>query len=186
MSEERKLVMLAYGAELIEVSKEGGMEEARDLALRMQSEGRGQVLDQFANPGQSARALRGHRSRDCGVRPRAHHAFRELMGTTGTIMGVSRYLKETNPSIESSACSPPTAPQFRVSGVGRRRICRRIFERERVDRGDRYRTAGSRTHDARTAASRRNIVRRVIGWRGGRRVARCRRYAKCGDRRRDL
>ncbi|PXB94317.1 cysteine synthase B, partial [Pseudomonas aeruginosa] len=97
---ERKAAMTAYGAELILVSKEEGMEGARDLADKLQREGRGKVLDQFAN----------------GDNPEAHYHstgpeiwqqtggsithFVSSMGTTGTIMGVSRYLKEQNPAVQ--------------------------------------------------------------------------------------
>lgn len=103
---ERKAAMSAYGAELILVSKEASMEGARDLALKMQAEGKGKVLDQFGN-------------RD---NPLAHYNttgpeiwqqtggtithFVSSMGTTGTIMGVSRYLKEKNPAIEIIGLQP--------------------------------------------------------------------------------
>ena len=106
MSDERKLAMSAYGAELISVTKEEGMEGARDLALQMQSEGKGKVLDQFANPDN----------------PLAHYKttgpelmrqtggeithFVSSMGTTGTIMGVSRYLAEAKPSVEIVGLQP--------------------------------------------------------------------------------
>ena len=106
MSTERKLAMAAYGAELIEVTQAQGMEGARDLALEMQAAGKGKVLDQFAN----------------ADNPRAHYEgtgpeiwqqtggrithFVSSMGTTGTIMGVSRYLKEKNPDIEIVGLQP--------------------------------------------------------------------------------
>jgi S-sulfo-L-cysteine synthase (O-acetyl-L-serine-dependent) len=133
MSEERKLVMLAYGAELIEVSKEGGMEEARDLALRMQSEGKGRVLDQFANPDNP----RAHYE---GTGPEVWRQTRGLithfvssMGTTGTIMGVSRYLKEVNPQVRIVGLQP--ADGAAIPGIRRwpEAYLPRIFERERVD-----------------------------------------------------
>jgi cysteine synthase B len=133
MSAERKLAMSAYGAELIEVSREGGMEEARDLALSMQAAGRGRVLDQFANPDN----------------PRAHYEttgpeiwqqtagrithFVSSMGTTGTIMGVSRYLKERDPAIRIVGLQP--ADGSSIPGIRRwpEAYLPRIFERERVD-----------------------------------------------------
>jgi cysteine synthase B len=133
MSAERKLSMSAYGAELIEVSRTGGMEEARDLALAMQAEGKGRVLDQFANPDN----------------PRAHYEttgpeiwqqsagrithFVSSMGTTGTIMGVSRYLKERNPAIRIVGLQP--AEGASIPGIRRwpEAYLPRIFERERVD-----------------------------------------------------
>ena len=106
MSLERKLAMAAYGAELVEVTKDEGMEGARDLALKMQDEGKGTVLDQFGN----ADNPEAHYS---GTGPeiwrqtegRITH-FVSSMGTTGTIMGVSRYLKEKNPSIEIVGLQP--------------------------------------------------------------------------------
>jgi cysteine synthase B len=133
MSAERKLAMSAYGAELIEVSREGGMEEARDLALSMQAAGKGRVLDQFANPDN----------------PRAHYEttgpeiwqqtagrithFVSSMGTTGTIMGVSRYLKERDPAIRIVGLQP--ADGASIPGIRRwpEAYLPRIFERERVD-----------------------------------------------------
>jgi cysteine synthase B len=133
MSAERKLAMSAYGAELIEVSREGGMEEARDLALSMQAAGKGRVLDQFANPDN----------------PRAHYEttgpeiwqqtagrithFVSSMGTTGTIMGVSRYLKERDPAVCIIGLQP--ADGASIPGIRRwpEAYLPRIFERERVD-----------------------------------------------------
>jgi cysteine synthase B len=133
MSEERKLSMSAYGAELIEVSREGGMEEARDLALAMQAAGKGRVLDQFANPDN----------------PRAHYEttgpeiweqtggrithFVSSMGTTGTIMGVSRYLKEMNPAVRIVGLQPGDGAS--IPGIRRwpEAYLPKIFDRERVD-----------------------------------------------------
>jgi cysteine synthase B len=106
MSAERKLAMSAYGAELVEVSQESGMEGARDLALKMQAEGQGKVLDQFSN----ADNPQAHYE---GTGPeiwRQSHGrithFVSSMGTTGTIMGVSRYLKEQNTAIEIIGLQP--------------------------------------------------------------------------------
>ncbi len=103
---ERRAAMQAYGAELVLVSKEAGMEGARDLAAQMEREGRGRVLDQFGNPDN----------------PRAHYEttgpeiwrdtggsvthFVSAMGTTGTIMGVSRYLKAQNPTVQIIGVQP--------------------------------------------------------------------------------
>ncbi|POP53217.1 cysteine synthase CysM [Zhongshania marina] len=106
MSAERKLAMSAYGAELVEVSQESGMEGARDLALKMQAEGQGKVLDQFSN----ADNPQAHYE---GTGPeiwRQSHGrithFVSSMGTTGTIMGVSKYLKEQNAAIEIIGLQP--------------------------------------------------------------------------------
>jgi cysteine synthase B len=133
-SQERKDVMRAYGAELIEVSEEAGMEGARDLAKAMQARGEGRVLDQFSNPDN----------------PLAHYEttgpeiwrdtdgqithFVSSMGTTGTIMGVSRYLKEKNPDIQIVGLQP--AEGSRIPGIRRwpKAYLPSIFEPGRVDR----------------------------------------------------
>lgn len=132
-SAERKAAMTAYGAELILVSKEQGMEGARDLALSMQADGRGKVLDQFAN----------------GDNPVAHYTgtgpeiwrqtggqithFISSMGTTGTIMGVSRYLKEQNPHVQIVGLQPMEGSA--IPGIRRwpEEYLPKIFESERVD-----------------------------------------------------
>lgn len=131
---ERKAAMTAYGAELILVSKEEGMEGARDLAERLRNEGRGLVLDQFGN----------------GDNPEAHYVstgpeiwqqtggnithFISSMGTTGTIMGCSRYLKEQNPEIQIVGLQPMEGSA--IPGIRRwpQEYLPSIFEAERVDR----------------------------------------------------
>ena len=106
LSEERRASMRAYGAQVVNVSREQGMEGARDLAIRMEAEGKGKVLDQFSN----------------ADNPSAHYHttgpeiweqtagrvthFVSSMGTTGTIMGVSRYLKERNPDVRIIGLQP--------------------------------------------------------------------------------
>ncbi|WP_276489011.1 cysteine synthase CysM [Ectopseudomonas mendocina] len=130
---ERKWAMTAYGAELILVSKEEGMEGARDLAERLQAEGRGKVLDQFAN----------------GDNPEAHYNgtgpeiwrqtggtithFISSMGTTGTIMGTSRYLKEQNPAIQIVGLQPQEGSA--IPGIRRwpEEYLPKIYQAERVD-----------------------------------------------------
>lgn len=118
MSAERRASMRAYGAELILVSKAEGMEGARDLALQMEREGKGKVLNQFANPDN----------------PRAHYVgtgpeiwrdtqgqvthFVSSMGTTGTIMGTGKYLKEKNPTIQIVGVRPATQ-QDQIPGIRR-------------------------------------------------------------------
>src|SRR5210317_1930102 len=97
MSLERRAVMKAFGAEIILVSKEASMEGARDLALEMEGRGEGKVLDQFSNPDNPLAHYEGTGPeiwRD--TRGEITH-FVSSMGTTGTIMGTSRYLKEVNP-----------------------------------------------------------------------------------------
>lgn len=134
LSIERRQVMRAYGAELILVSKEEGMEGARDLALAMQARGEGRVLDQFANPDN----------------PLAHYEttgpeiwqatggrvthFVSAMGTTGTIMGTSRYLKEQNPSVTIIGVQP--AEGASIPGIRRwsKAYLPKIYDPSRVDR----------------------------------------------------
>ncbi|MBK6278894.1 MAG: cysteine synthase CysM [Gammaproteobacteria bacterium] len=133
MSEERRQVMRAFGAELIDVPREGGMEAARDLALRMQSEGRGRVLDQFAN---TDNPLAHYEATGPEIWRQSHGRithFVSSMGTTGTIMGVSRYLKEMNPAIRIVGLQP--ADGSSIPGIRRwpQEYLPRIFERERVD-----------------------------------------------------
>ena len=117
MTEERKAAMAAYGAELVLVSKEAGMEGARDLALEMRAQGRGVVLDQFNNPDNP----RAHREttgpeiwRQTGG---AITHFVSSMGTTGTIMGVSQYLKSVDPGIQIVGLQP--AEGSSIAGIRR-------------------------------------------------------------------
>jgi len=134
MTEERRASMRAYGAELISVTEEQGMEYARDYALSMHAEGEGLVLDQFANPDNP-----GAHYRTTG--PELWHAtngqithFVSSMGTTGTIMGVSRYLKEKNPDIQIIGVQPEDGSS--IAGIRRwpQEYLPKIYEPERVDR----------------------------------------------------
>ncbi|MBU6272054.1 MAG: cysteine synthase CysM [Betaproteobacteria bacterium] len=106
LSVERRQSMKAYGAELVLVSREQGMEGARDLADRMQAEGRGRVLDQFANDDNWASHYEttGPEIWE-GTHGQVTH-FVSAMGTTGTITGVSRYLKERNPAVRIIGAQP--------------------------------------------------------------------------------
>ncbi len=131
---ERKAAMTAYGAELVLVSRDEGMEGARDLALRMQAEGRGRVLDQFGN----------------ADNPQSHYDttgpeiwrqtggtvthFVSSMGTTGTIMGVSRFLKEQNPAIQIIGLQPDEGAC--IPGIRRwpPEYLPSIYDQKRVDR----------------------------------------------------
>ena len=133
-SAERKAAMTAYGAELILVSQEEGMEGARDLAQRMEAEGRGKVLDQFAN----------------GDNPEAHYTstgpeiwrqtegtithFVSSMGTTGTIMGVSRYLKEQSDKVQIVGLQPMEGSA--IPGIRRwpQEYLPKNYQADRVDR----------------------------------------------------
>jgi cysteine synthase B len=103
---ERKQAMTAYGAELILVTKEDGMEGARDLALRMQAEGKGIVLDQFAN---TDNPLAHYETTGPEIWRQTQGSvthFISSMGTTGTITGTSRYLKEQNPNVQIIGLQP--------------------------------------------------------------------------------
>lgn len=130
---ERKASMAAYGAELILVSKEAGMEGARDLALKMQAEGKGKVLDQFGNPDNP---LAHYTSTGPEIWQQTDGTithFVSSMGTTGTIMGTSRFLKEKNPAIQIIGLQPAEGAQ--IPGIRRwpEAYLPRIYERDRVD-----------------------------------------------------
>ena len=133
MSEERRAAMKAYGAELILVSREESMEGARDLALEMQAEGKGKVLDQFNNKDNPDAHYTGTGPeiwRD--THGQVTH-FVSSMGTTGTIMGVSRYLKETNPGIQIVGVQPEEGSS--IPGIRRwpEEYLPGIFDAARVD-----------------------------------------------------
>ena len=133
LSLERRQSMAAYGAQIILTPKSGGMEYARDLAEQMQKDGKGLILDQFANPDN----------------PRAHYEstgpeiwrdtegkithFVSAMGTTGTIMGVSHYLKEKNPVVQIIGAQPEEGSQ--IPGIRKwpEAYLPKIFDRSRVD-----------------------------------------------------
>ena len=134
MSAERRAAMRAFGAEIVLVSKQAGMEGARDLALQLQREGQGRVLDQFANPDNSLSHYRTTGPeiwRDTGGR--VTH-FVSAMGTTGTIMGVSRYLKERNPAVQIVGVQP--AAESSIPGIRRwpPEYLPKIYDPGRVDR----------------------------------------------------
>jgi cysteine synthase B len=133
MSEERRASMRAYGAEIIAVSKEDGMEGARDLAERMQAEGKGRVLDQFAN---ADNPLAHYRTTGPEIwqqtNGRVTH-FVASMGTTGTVMGVSRYLKERNPDVRIVGLQPSEGAS--IPGIRRwpEAYLPKIFDAKAVD-----------------------------------------------------
>ncbi len=133
LSEERKVTMSVYGAELISVTKAQGMEYARDLALQMQDDGKGKVLDQFANPDNPM-------AHYLTTGPEIWHEtnkevthFVSSMGTTGTIMGTSRFLKEQNPDIRIVGVQPSDGAE--IPGIRRwpQAYLPKIYELERVD-----------------------------------------------------
>jgi len=134
LSVERRQTMRAFGAEIVLTPQKGGMEGARDLAERMVKEGKGTMLDQFANPDN----------------PRIHYEttgpeiwrdtegrithFVSSMGTTGTIMGCSRFFKEKNPKIEIIGCQPQEGSQ--IPGIRKwpEAYLPKIYDKARVDR----------------------------------------------------
>lgn len=134
MSAERRATMRAFGAQIVQVTREEGMEGARDLAQQMAREGRGRVLDQFANPDNPA-AHYGTTGpeiwRDTGGR--ITH-FVSAMGTTGTIMGTSRYLKERNPQVQIVGVQPDDGAS--IPGIRRWPLeyLPAIYDPARVDR----------------------------------------------------
>ena len=152
LSIERRQTMRAFGAEIVLTSKDGGMEFARDLAEKMQSEGRGLILDQFANPDN----------------PRAHYEttgpeiwrdtqgtvthFVSSMGTTGTIMGVSQFLKEKNPAIRIVGAQPDEGSQ--IPGIRKwpEAYLPKIFDASRVDQTENVSQADAEAMARRMAA----------------------------------
>ncbi len=132
MSQERRDAMQAYGAELVLV--ENGMEEARDLALAMEASGGGLVLDQFNNPANPDAHYQSTGPEIWRQSEGAVTHFVSAMGTTGTIMGVSRYLKEQNPAVQVIGLQPAEGSQ--IPGIRRwpAAYLPAIFEPQRVDR----------------------------------------------------
>ena len=133
-SEERKGAMRAYGAELIEVTPEQGMEGARDLALRLQAQGAGLVLNQFSNPDNPGGHYATTGSEIWEQTDGKVTHFISSMGTTGTIMGVSRFLKQQNPDIQIVGLQPTDGSQ--IPGIRRwpAAYLPDIYQAERVDR----------------------------------------------------
>ncbi|MFG0833585.1 cysteine synthase CysM [Aeromonas bivalvium] len=132
MSQERRAAMQAYGAELVLV--DDGMEGARDLALAMQARGEGLVLDQFNNPANPDAHYQSTGPEIWRQSEGAVTHFVSAMGTTGTIMGVSRYLKEQNPAVQVIGLQPAEGSQ--IPGIRRwpAAYLPAIFEPARVDR----------------------------------------------------
>ena len=131
---ERRQTMRAFGAELVLTPRDGGMELARDVAEKLRDEGKGVILDQFANPDNPLAHYEGTGPeiwRD--TEGRVTH-FVSSMGTTGTIMGVSRYLKEQNPAVCIVGCQPEDGSQ--IPGIRKwpEAYLPKIFDRTLVDR----------------------------------------------------
>ncbi|MBV9190328.1 MAG: cysteine synthase CysM [Betaproteobacteria bacterium] len=134
LSVERRQTMRAFGAEIILTPQKGGMEGARDLAEKMVREGKGTMLDQFANPDNPLahyEATGEEIWRD--TEGKITHLV-SSMGTTGTIMGCSKFLKEKNPKIQIIGCQPEEGSQ--IPGIRKwpEAYMPRIFDRKRVDR----------------------------------------------------
>src|SRR4249920_2407912 len=134
LSLERRQTMAAFGASFVLTPKDGGMEMARDIAEQMQARGEGRILDQFANPDNPRAHYEGTgpeiwRDTHGGI---TH--FVSSMGTTGTIMGCSRFFKEKNPAIQIVGCQP--TEESSIPGIRRwpKEYLPKIFEPERVDR----------------------------------------------------
>ncbi|HAT42719.1 MAG TPA: cysteine synthase B [Rheinheimera sp.] len=130
---ERKASMQAYGAELILVTKAQGMEGARDLALQLQAEGKGKVLDQFNNRDNPAAHIQGTGPEIWQQSRGLVTHFVSSMGTTGTIMGVSTYLKQQNPAIQIIGLQP--AEGASIPGIRRwpEAYLPGFYEKSRVD-----------------------------------------------------
>ena len=134
MSDERKQAMSAYGAELLEVTQEQGMEGARDLAMQMQAQGEGRVLDQFANPDNPRAHLVGTGPEIWRQTEGSVSHFVSSMGTTGTIMGCSTFLKQQNPEIQIIGLQPQEGSS--IPGIRRwpQAYLPSIYQAPRVDR----------------------------------------------------
>ena len=133
-SVERRQTMRAYGAELVLTPRDGGMELARDVAEKLQRDGRGIILDQFANPDNPLAHYEGTGPEIWNETAGRITHFVSSMGTTGTIMGVSRYLKEQNPAICIVGCQPEDGSQ--IPGIRKwpEAYLPKIFDRSRIDR----------------------------------------------------
>ncbi len=131
---ERRQTMRAYGAELVLTPKDGGMELARDVAEKMVVEGKGVMLDQFSNPDNPEAHFQGTGPEIWRDTNGCVTHFVSSMGTTGTIMGTSRYLKAQNPLIQIVGCEPSEGSQ--IPGIRKwpEAYLPSIYERARVDR----------------------------------------------------
>jgi cysteine synthase B len=132
-SVERRQTMRAFGAEIVLTPRDGGMEMARDVAEKMRTEGRGVILDQFGNPDNP---LAHYESTGPEIWEqtggRVTH-FVSSMGTTGTLMGVSRYLKEKNPAVQIIGCQPAEGSQIPGIRKWQDEYLPGIYEGARVD-----------------------------------------------------
>jgi len=131
---ERRQTMRAFGAELVLTPKDGGMELARDVADRMRDEGKGIILDQFANPDNPLAHFEGTGPEIWRDTEGKITHFVSSMGTTGTIMGTSRFLKEANPAIQIVGCQPEDGSQ--IPGIRKwpDAYLPKIYDKTNVDR----------------------------------------------------
>ena len=133
LSVERRQSMAAFGAQFVLTSKQGGMENARDVASEMQARGEGLILDQFANPDNPLSHYEGTAPEIWRDTSGQITHFVSSMGTTGTIMGCSRFFKEKNPAIQIVGCQPTDGSQ--IPGIRKwpEAYLPRIFDRKQVD-----------------------------------------------------
>ncbi|MBP0131928.1 MAG: cysteine synthase CysM [Nitrosospira sp.] len=134
LSIERRQSMSAFGAQIILTPKEGSMEQARDVAESMRDEGRGIILDQFANPDNPLAHYLGTAPEIWRDTDGQISHFVSSMGTTGTIMGCSRYLKEKNPAVQIIGVQPEEGAQ--IPGIRKwpQAYLPRIYDPDKVDR----------------------------------------------------
>jgi S-sulfo-L-cysteine synthase (O-acetyl-L-serine-dependent) len=134
LSVERRQSMAAFGAEIVLTPKEGGMEMARDVAEKMRDGGKGMILDQFANPDNPLSHYEGTGPEIWRDTQGAITHFVSSMGTTGTIMGCSRFFKERNPGIQIVGCQPTDGSQ--IPGIRKwpAQYLPKICDWKRVDR----------------------------------------------------
>jgi cysteine synthase B len=131
---ERRQTMRAFGAELVLTPKAGGMEMARDVAEQLRDEGKGRILDQFGNPDNPLAHVEGTGPEIWEQSGGRITHFISSMGTTGTIMGVSRFLKSVKPEIQIIGCQPEEGSQ--IPGIRKwpEAYLPKIYDRSRVDR----------------------------------------------------
>ncbi len=134
LSAERRITMAAFGAQIVLTPKDGGMEMARDVAQQMEARGEGRILDQFANPDNPRAHYEGTGPEIWRDTQGALTHFVSSMGTTGTIMGCSRFFKEKNPAVQIVGCQP--TPGSQIPGIRKwpEEYLPKIYEPERVDR----------------------------------------------------
>lgn len=131
---ERRATMKAFGAQLVLVSTQAGMEGARDLADQMERDGKGRVLNQFANPDNPLAHYEGTGPEIWRDTEGKITHFVSSMGTTGTIMGTSRFLKEKNPKIQIVGVQPSPGSQIPGIRAWPKEYLPKIFDAKRVDR----------------------------------------------------